>query len=153
MYTPSPLYRSPHHVAIGLDSGAEITVWPPGLHPGVPTQETSESRRGVKYYGPGDTKEPSLPNLGKRKYQLKIGELTRVANANIVPVRRPLLAMCNLIDSGHDVHFIHDGRCFARHIVTGEEIEIRRVGGRFEIDAEVLNSESTVPFQGQASQL
>ncbi|CAK0868056.1 unnamed protein product, partial [Prorocentrum cordatum] len=64
--------RSDPRVTIGLDSGAEITVWPPELVPEVPTKDSPESRRGVKYYGPGDTVAPSLPNLGKRVYELDI---------------------------------------------------------------------------------
>ena len=41
-------------VIIGLDSGAEITLWPPRLCPEVKTEESAESRSGVKYWGPGD---------------------------------------------------------------------------------------------------
>ena len=37
-----------------MDSGAEVTVWPPELFPEVPTVESDDSRRGVMYFGPGD---------------------------------------------------------------------------------------------------
>ena len=40
-------------ISVGIDSGAEITVWPPELAPETPTEESDESRLGVKYYGPG----------------------------------------------------------------------------------------------------
>ncbi len=63
---------------------------------------------------------------------------------NVVPVRRPLLAMCDLIDTGHDVHFV-DGVFWAEHRKSHEIINIRRRGGKFEIDAEVMlpNSDPT----------
>ena len=54
-------------VSLGLDSGAEITVWPPGLYPQVITQGNASSRKGAKYFGPGDTTHPTLPDLGSRK--------------------------------------------------------------------------------------
>ena len=37
----------------------------------------------------------------------------------------------------NDVFFTRDGGCYAKHRPTGEEIEILRRGGQFEIDAEV----------------
>ncbi|CAK0871008.1 unnamed protein product [Prorocentrum cordatum] len=99
-----------NHVTMGLDSGAEVTVWPPELFPQVATEESPESRRGVKYFGPGDRETPSLPNLGRRRYDLR-----RSANVNVVPVRKPLLAMCSMMDAGHDLHFKCGGRCYAKH--------------------------------------
>ena len=39
-----------------IDSGAEITVWPPDLAPETPTEESGVSRTGVKYFGPGDAR-------------------------------------------------------------------------------------------------
>ena len=140
-----------NHVTMGLDSGAEVTVWPPELFPQVATEESPESRRGVKYFGPGDRETPSLPNLGRRRYDLKIGDLKRSANVNVVPVRKPLLAMCSVMDAGHDLHFECGGRCYAKHTRTGEEIEIRRRGGKFEIDAEVMLPSPLHPFGGPAS--
>ena len=105
-------------VTLGLDSGAELTVWPPGLAPEVDALPSVESIRGVKYYGPGDTKSPSLPNLGRRRYGLDIGGFRRHANVNIVPVRKPLLAMCDLEDHGRDVYIV-SGKRWAQHRETG----------------------------------
>ena len=69
---------------------------------------------------------------------------------NVVPVRKPLLAMCSMMDAGHDLHFKCGGRCYAKHCRTGEEIEITRRGGKFEIDAEVVLPPPP-PFGGPAS--
>ena len=53
---------------MGVDSGAEVTVWPPNPFPEVATVESEESRRGVKYFGLGaKKKKPTLPKLGTRQ--------------------------------------------------------------------------------------
>ena len=56
------------------------------------TVEPDESRRGVKYFGPGDRITPTLPNVGKRRHSLKVGHLLRTATGHGVPVRKPLVA-------------------------------------------------------------
>ena len=124
-------------MTLGLRSGAEITVWPPGLHPSVPTESSKESQAGVKYFGPGDTVTPSLPNMGRRKYRLDIGGVRRHDKVNIVPVWMLLLAMCDLEDNGHDIYIVN-GKRWAEHRETGEVININRRGGRYEIDAKVI---------------
>ena len=48
-----------------VDSGAEITVWLPELAPETPTEESEESRSGVKHFGPGDMNDPTLVNHGR----------------------------------------------------------------------------------------
>jgi hypothetical protein len=129
--------RSDPRVTIGLDSGAEITVWPPELVLEIPTEDSPESRRGVKYYCPGGTVAPSLPNLGERVYESDIGGVRRHANVQIVPVRKPLSAQCDFEDHGHDVFFV-DGRRWARRRESGEVLEMHRRGGRYELDARVI---------------
>ena len=91
--------------SVGIDSGAEITVWPPEIAPETPTEESDESRLGVKYFGPGDKNGPTLVNHGRRRYVVKVGGLERILKAHVVPVRRPQLAVCDLLATGHDVHF------------------------------------------------
>ena len=117
----------------GIDSSAEITVWPPELAPETPTEESDESRLGVKYFGPGDKNGPTLVNHGRRRYVVKVGGLERILKA---PVRKPLLAVCDLLATGHDVHFTAKGS-WVEHRKTGEVINFIRRGGRFEIDVEV----------------
>ena len=124
-------------VSLGLDSGAEVTVWPPDLYPQVITQENASSRKGIKYFGPGDTKHPTLPDLGSRRYELDIGGVKRFANVHVAPVRKPLLALCDLEDHGHDIFFV-GGKRWAKHRVSGEVIPIQRRGGKYEIDATVV---------------
>ena len=103
---------------MGVDSSTKVTVWPPELVPDVATAESDESRRGVKYVGPGDRRTPGLPNLIQHRYHLKVGTHFRRANVKIVPVWKHM-SLCALMDSGHDVFFTHDaGVCHAIHTNT-----------------------------------
>ena len=97
-----------------MDSGAEVTVWLPVVSMSC-TVESEESRRGVKYFEPGDNITPRLPNLDKRQHSLKVGHLLREASVDIVPVRNLLAAMCSLMEWGHDVYFTYDAGCYAIH--------------------------------------
>ena len=54
----------------------------------------------------------------------------------MVPVRKPLLAVCDLLATGHDVHFTAKGS-WVEHRKTGEVINFIRRGVKFEIDVEV----------------
>ena len=114
----------------------EITVWPPEIAPETPTEESDESRLGVKYFGPGDKNCPTRVNHGRRRDVVKVGGLERILKAHVVPVRKPLLAVCDLLATGHDVHFTAEGS-WVEHRKTGEVINFIRRGGKFEIDVEV----------------
>ena len=98
------LTEKPKLISACIDSRAEITVWPPELAPETPTEESEESRLGVKYFGPRDKNGPILVNYGRRRYTIKVGGMKRILEAHVVPVRRPLLAVCDLLATGHDVH-------------------------------------------------
>ena len=55
--------ENPKLISVGIDSGAEITAWPPELAPETPTQESEESRSSAKYFWPrrqerSDTRQP-----------------------------------------------------------------------------------------------
>ena len=80
-------------ISVGIDSGAEVTVWPPELALDMPTEESEESRSGVKYFGPGDKNGPTLVNHGRPRYTITVGGMKRILKAHVVPVRRPLLAV------------------------------------------------------------
>ena len=83
---------------MGVDSGAEVPVWPPEVVAGITTVESDESRQSVKYFEPGDNITPRLPTLDKRQHSLKVGHLLREASVDIVPVRNLLAAICSLMD-------------------------------------------------------
>ena len=67
---------------------------------------------------------------------VKVGGLERILKAHVVPVRKPLLAVCDLLATGHDVHFTAEGS-WVEHRKTGEVINFIRRGGKFEMDVEV----------------
>ena len=55
--------ENPKLISVGIDAGAEITVWPPELAPETPTEESEESRSGAKSFWPrrqerSDTRQP-----------------------------------------------------------------------------------------------
>ena len=76
-------------------------------------------------------------------------------NAHIAPVRRPLLAVCDLNDNGHDVHFLASGKAWAEHISSGAITPFVRRGGRFDLEAEVMlpDNDGAPVFQGQVANL
>ena len=39
------------------------------------------------------------------RYTIKVGGMKRILKARVVPVRRLLVAVCDLLATGHDVHF------------------------------------------------
>ena len=137
-------------VRIGVDSGAEISVWPSDLFAERPLEPNESSAAGVKYWAPGDIDSPSIPDLGSRKFELRVDGEQRWLKPHIAPVRKPLLAVCDLNDRGHDVHFMHDGRAWAVHHRTGQVTNFERAGTRYEIVAEVM--QPSVP-QGPGSSL
>ena len=96
----------------------------------------TESRLGVKYFGPGDKNGPTLVNHGRRRYVVKVGGFERILKAHVIPVRKPLLAVCDLLVTGHDVHFTAKGS-WVEHRKRGEVINFIRRGGKLEIDVEV----------------
>jgi len=130
-------------VRVGVDSGAEVTVWPSSLSKDIPIVPGTAS--GVKYWAPGDTKEPSIIDEGEKVLRLGVqrGEkLLRVRSCN---VRKPLLSVADLNDRGWDVHFMARTGAWAQHADEDEVVTFQRVGGRFEFAAEVLGDGS---FQG-----
>ena len=60
-------------IRVGIDSGAELSVWPTSLHPEVETEETWESKQGVAHWAPGDKKKPTIADRGVGRYRLKAG--------------------------------------------------------------------------------
>ena len=68
----------------------------------------------------------------------------------MVPVRKPLLAVCDLLATGQEVHFTAEGS-WAEHRKTGEVINFVRRGGKFETDVEVQLPHSSGIGSGRAS--
>ena len=143
-------------VKIGVDSGAEITVWPKNLYPQVETTPSMESQAGVKYWGPSDITSPSIADHGNRVYKLDVDGEIREIKVHVADVRKPLLAVCDLNDRGHDVMFRAarpgvPAKAWAQHVESGSITPFIRRGGRYELDAEVVLPSSS-PNGRQAAQ-
>ena len=67
---------------------------------------------------------------------VKVGGLERILKAHVVPVRKPLLAVCDLLAIGPRRALPAEGS-WVEHRKTGEVINFIRRGGKFEIDVEV----------------
>ena len=63
----------------------------------------------MKYFGPGDKDGPTLVNHGRRQCTITVGGMKRILKVHVVFVRRPLLAVFDLLAIGHDVHFTAEG--------------------------------------------
>ena len=123
-------------VRVGIDSGAGVTVWPTQLCDDYPTQETDDSRKGVTYASAGDGEEP-IRNKGERVIKMVIDGQERVIRAQVARVRKPLLAVSEMCDAGHDLHFLHSGEAYAVHSRTGAITKFARQKGVYEVEAEV----------------
>ena len=110
--------EKPHLISVIIDSSAA-----PELAPELHAEESEESRSGVKYFGPGDKNGPTLVDRGRRRYTVKVVGMKRILKAHVVPVRRPLLPVCDLLATGHDVHFTAEGS-WAEHRKTGDVITL-----------------------------
>ena len=129
-------------VRIGIDSGAGVTVWPRDLcNDGRPTMETPESRSGIGYLGAQEG-APSIKDEGCRQYRVVDGQQkTRDLKVRVANVRKPLLAVADLNDLGHDVVFPATARglsAFARDARTGETTSFERRNRVFEYAVDVL---------------
>ncbi len=149
----SMLTSGSRRVAIGIDSGAEIPVWPETLHSEVESQSTQQSLSREAYWAPGDLKEPSVKNLGVRNYSIEVDGHAFRHMPNICHIRKPLLAVSGMNDQGWDVHFMSREGAWMEHRQTSTFINLKRTGGRFELSAEVKGDSRALVFQGQAARL
>ena len=76
--------------------------------------------------------------------------MKRIMKAHAVLVRRPLLAVFDVLATGHDVHFTAEGS-WAERRKTGDVINYVRRGGKFVIDVEVLPPNPSRNGSGRAS--
>ena len=123
-------------VSIGVDSCAGLTVWPESLCDDVDTVPTVESRRGDSYFQAGEG-QPRLANLGQRKYELQTSDgRSRQIKVTVAKVRRPLLAVSEMVDAGHRVVFEAKG-AYAEHTATGRRTTLVRRNGIYEMEVKV----------------
>ena len=62
--------------------------------------------------------------------------MPRIQQAHVVPTRKPLLTVCDMLATDHDAHSTAEGS-WTEHCKNGDVINFVRRGGKFETDAEV----------------
>ena len=70
---------------------------------------------------------------------LEVGGEQRNLTVHVAPVRKPLLAVCDLNARGHNVHFMASGHAWAEHAETGQVTPFVKSGGKYEMVATVLH--------------
>ena len=124
-------------VRIGVDSGAGVSVWPRDLCKDYPTKPTEASKQGEKYAAAG-VGSAAIFNEGERRIAFDVDGNRWGVRMQVAAVRKPLLAVSEMCDAGHDVHFLSTGEAYAVHRETGEITEFVRQKGVYEITAHVL---------------
>ena len=82
-----------------MDSGAGVSVAPPGMCPARPIVESEGSRRGQEFVS---ASEDTLPNLGEQKLSVVLdNDKETVVKYQIADVSRALNSVAEICDAGH----------------------------------------------------
>ena len=132
-------------ITVTVDSGACITVMPPGLCMGIPIFENDLSRAGVEYEVANGE---SIPNLGERQCQvMTVGSMTpKKIVFQVAEVHKPLLSVAACSDMGFDCFLGQEGGTL-KDRVTGECIPLERHGSLYSMKMWVRQSPE-IPGQG-----
>ena len=132
-------------ITVTVDSGACITVMPPGLCMGIPIFDNDLSRAGVEYEVANGE---SIPNLGERQCQvMTVGSMTpKKITFQVAEVHKPLLSVAACSDMGFDCFLGQDGGTL-KDRVTGECIPLERHGSLYSLKMWVRQNPE-IPSQG-----
>ena len=137
-------------IDVTVDSGACVTVMPPGLCPGIQIIQNDLSQNGIQYEVANGE---SIDNLGEKRCQvMTIGSMCpKKIVFQIADVHKPLLSVTACSDMGYDCYLGKEGGNL-RDRVTGEIIPLERRGSLYTLRMWVRQwSESPSPsFQGPA---
>jgi hypothetical protein len=137
-------------IDVTVDSGACVTVMPPGLCPGIQIIQNDLSQNGIQYEVANGE---SIDNLGEKRCQvMTIGSMSpKKIVFQIADVHKPLLSVTACSDMGYDCYLGKDGGSL-RDRVTGEIIPLERRGSLYTLRMWVRQwSESPSPsFPGPA---
>ena len=120
----------------GVDSGAAVTAIPRKLASDYPV---TENPSGSKYLSA--TGEP-ISDEGQRKLLVEAGGELRGIRSRVAAVRRPLMAVYDMVHSGHRVVFERDaeGRdiSHAVHIATGRRVTFTPRQRTWDLDVDII---------------
>jgi hypothetical protein len=127
-----------------VDSGAEESVAPPGLFPGLVTSSPM-SRAGRKYRAANGTR---IQNLGQTSVSFKTPEGHHCGMPfQIAEVERPLIAVSQLAAAGNRIELGKDGGKIV-NLVTGKVIHLLRKGGVYVLQMKI-EAAAAPGFPGQ----
>ena len=121
-----------------VDSGAEETVAPPGLLPGV-VAESPMQRAGGRYRAANGAR---IPNLGQQRATFQTTDGQRCSLLfQVAGVERPLVSVSQLVKTGHRVEFGSAEGAIV-HQRTGRKIRLQRVGGVFVLKMRIRDNKA-----------
>ena len=122
--------QSIERVRFGVDSGAACTVVKPTAASDYPVARIEPMKRLRAANG------EIIKDLGNRHLKVRTGRKSRVLRTTVAPVAKNLLAVCQLVDTGHDVVFSQRGS-FIKNMKSGEVMQMERINGTYEVEFDV----------------
>ncbi len=132
-----------------IDSGAADTVTPKRSFPGVRTEPSEGSRRGMKFITAGGQR---VDNEGQKRINFitKDGR-NRSLKSQVANINKTLIAVGKVCDAGHKVHFTKHGG-WIENEATGDCTEFKRSRGVYVMDMWVEeNSDDNTGSEQQSS--
>ena len=123
------LDKTIERVTFGIDSGAAVTVITDATAQDYPREDDGTKLKMR------DCQGNVVKDLGRKTLGLRpttAGGRLRFATATVAPVKKNLMAVSSLVDAGHEVIF-RPGGSFFRNLETGEQVEIKRLGGTYDV--------------------
>ena len=123
-------------LAITIDSGAAESVINENHAPMIKTRASEGSRRGIEYVNANGA---TMPNRGEKLMPVKAENgLECLLRMQITDVKRALLSVAKVCDSGHEVTFRKDGGCIT-HLESGKTFNFMRVDGVYRMEMDVMS--------------
>jgi len=132
--------EEPRNISFTVDSGAVATVIPENCFTDYPKEPNAQSKAGVHYRsctGERVRDQGTRRLIGRFKQNGELGDV-RGMKARVVKVNKALAAVSEMVDLGHTVTF-SSKRSYAKHDVTGQEVNFERVGGTWKLDMQVAH--------------
>ena len=115
-----------------VDSGATRPVIPPEILPEMEIVETEESKAGHSFRGAGKNGAP-IPNMGEQNViGFTMEGQRRAMKWTVAPVRKPLISVGKLVESGNEVVLGKNPRIINQR--NGQVTKLRKQGGVYLID-------------------
>ena len=122
-------------LTITIDSGAAESVINEEHAPMIKTRPSEGSRRGIEYVNANGA---TMPNRGEKLMPVKAENgLECSVRMQVTDVKRALLSVAKVCDSGHEVTFRKDGGCIT-HMETGKTFNFMRADGVYRMEVDVM---------------